>query len=264
MKRAVCAVALAALVILTVDSDCGGGEGPPAPPSVGFIVHTMDEANLFGTLKDSPNIGVAGNFQDEIVSNPVGTFKSFSGTTDSNGYLVATGVIVPAVWKFKESNGPCGGQSTVATVGNQQTQDLDCISIVLGFGVAPSSLSTSSPPAGLSITGESISTTYGMPHVQIFDNLGTMMADLVATSVSDGGLVLASPSPIMDGWSTGTYGLEVLNVQSDGSLSPVGAAPVPIVAPWNGGGGGGKGGCGAKCTQWAPPTSGASPWVSPK
>ena len=83
-----------------------------------------------------------------------------------------------------------------------------------------------------------------MPHVQIFNNVGTKVADVVATNVTGGGTILTSPAPSLTGMTTGTYGLEVLNVQSNGSLAVVGAAAVPIVAPWFGGGtGGGGGGC---------------------
>jgi hypothetical protein len=247
MKRAMWMLLLGGLVTFAMGFQCGG---PPTPPPVGFQIHTMDEDNLFGTLQDSPSISVVGNLQEAIVSNPVGVYTYFSATTDGNGYAQALNAVVPANWLFSEYNGPCGNQSTVATVGDQQTQDLDCIGTALGFILTPGTLYVSSPPAHLSITGSGILTTYGMPHVQIFNSVGAKVADVVATSVTNNGQALTSPTPSLAGLTTGTYGLEVLNVQSNGSLAPVGATPVPVVAPWNGGGGGGGGGghCGHECT----------------
>jgi len=75
-----------------------------------------------------------------------------------------------------------------------------------------------------------MTTTYGMPHVQIFDQAGNKVADVTAASVTNGGTILTSSTPNLAGTPTATYGLEVLNVQSNGSLAPVGAAPVPIIA----------------------------------
>jgi hypothetical protein len=88
---------------------------------------------------------------------------------------------------------------------------------------------TSSPPASIQVDGVGMTTTYGMPHVQIWNSLGTKIAEVVATSVTDNGTVLKAPGPGISNASTGTYGLQVLNVASNGSLSPVGAAPMPII-----------------------------------
>ncbi len=117
----------------------------------------------------------------------------------------------------------------------------------MGFILAPDTLYVSAPPSSLSLTGSGVSITYGMPHVQIFNNLGTKIADVIATSATDSGKALTTPAPGLTGLTTGTYGLEVLNVQSNGSLAPVGATPVPIIAPWTGGGGGGGGHCQHEC-----------------
>jgi hypothetical protein len=189
----------------------------------------MDEDNLFSTLQDSAGIDLTGNLQETIQSTYQGTYTYFSGTSDDDGYYEALNAIVPANWGISEGNGPCGGQSTVVTVGNQQTQDLDCISTVLGFILTPGDLYELALPATLQITGENMSTTYGMPHVEIFNEVGTVVANVTATSVTDDGTVLVATTPALSGLATATYGLEVLNVQSDGSLSPVGATPVPIV-----------------------------------
>lgn len=229
MKKASFALLLAALLLIAMAFQCGG---PPAPPPVGFQVHTMDEQDLFGTLEDSPNINVIMNLQEAIVTNPVGSNTYFNVTTDGNGFAEATNAVVPANWLFSEKNGPCAGGNVVGTVGNTQTQDLDCVSIYLSFNVTPGSLVTNKPPSHLQVAGSGMTTTYGMPHVQIWSSIGTKIAEVVATSVTYNGTVLTAPAPSLSGVSTATYALEVLNVQSNGSLSPVGAAPVPIVAPW--------------------------------
>jgi hypothetical protein len=240
LKSGIFSLLFGLTVTFSMSFQCGG---PPAPPPVGFQIHTMDDGSLFGTLEDSPNVNVISNLQEAIVNDPVGNITYFNATTDSNGYWQAVNAIVPANWLFNETNGPCGGQQAVATVGNGQTQDLDCISLVLSYVVSPSSLEVWNPPTSLSITGTGMTTQYGMPHVQIFNNVGTQVADIVATSVTDNGEVLTAPGPSLTGLSTGTYGLEVLNVQSNGTLAPAGAAPIPIIAKWGGTGGGGTGGC---------------------
>jgi len=191
----------------------------------------MDEMDLLGTLEDSANINVVMTLQPPpITNNPMGFIDEFNETTDGNGYALATNAIVPANWLFQENNGPCAGGRVVATVGNAQTQDLDCIAVVLGFNVTPTPLYTNQLPAQLQVDGSGMTTTYGMPHVQIFDEAGKIIGDVTAKSVTDGGTILTSPTPNLAGTPTGTYGLEVLNVQSNGSLAPVGAAPVPIIA----------------------------------
>ncbi|MGA8438743.1 MAG: choice-of-anchor D domain-containing protein [Candidatus Sulfotelmatobacter sp.] len=221
------ALLLGALILTAMAFQCGG---PPPPPPVGFQIHTMDEQDLFGTLEDSPGINVVMTFQEDINNNPMGFTDYFNLTTDSNGYATAVNAVVPANWLFQENNGPCSGDRAVATVGNAQTQDLDCISVYLAFNVTPTSLYTNQLPAQLQVAGSGMTTTYGMPHVQIFDQAGNKVADVTAKSVTNGGTILTSPTPNLAGTPTATYGLEVLNVQSNGSLTPVGAAPVPIIA----------------------------------
>jgi hypothetical protein len=229
MKKAIFALLIVGLMMVTLAFQCGG---PPPPPPVGFQIHTMDEQDLFGTLENSPNINVVMNLQEATVNNPAGFTTFFNATTDSDGFYEAVDAVVPANWLFKENNGPCAGKSTVATVGNGATQALDCIAIALALTVTPATFNVARPPTSLQVDGTGILTTHGMPHVQIWSSTGKKMADLVATGVSGGGTILTAPGPNLSGVTTGTYGLEVLNVQADGSLSPVGAAPVSIIAVW--------------------------------
>jgi hypothetical protein len=214
----------------------------------------MDEANLFSTLEDSPDIAFTANLQEALSTQTQGTTTYFSDVTDDNGYYEAVNGVVPANWGVSESSGPCAGGSTVVATSNSQTQDLDCIATVLGFFLVPGDLKEASPPPNLQITGIGMSTTYGMPRVQIFNSVGTKVAEVAASSVTNNGTVLTAPTPNLSGLPTETYGLEVLNVQSNGSLTPVGATPVSIIAPPSGGGGGGGGG-GCQKGQECPPGS---------
>jgi hypothetical protein len=249
MKKVVQLTVLVLVVIFAMGFQCGSG--PPVPPAVGFQVHTLDEANLFGTLQDSPNIDVLGNWQEDVVLTPAGTFRSFFGRTDDNGFYNANGVVAPANWQLSEpDNGPCAGGSVVVTVGQGQTQDLDCIGTVLGFQLIPGVIDSLNPPNSLQVNGANMMTTYGMPNVQIFDSLGNQIANVIAMSVTNNGSVLTCPMPALPSTlRTGTYGLEVMNVQSNGSLSPAGALAVPIYGaePRVGVGGGGSGHCGHQC-----------------
>ena len=128
------AILLGVLITFAMGFQCGG---PPTPPPVGFQVHTLDEADLFGTLEDSPNVNLSGTLQEAIVDNPVGTFKYFSGTTDSSGYVQALNVVVPANWWFTEYTGPCAGQSTGRHRWESTNARPGLHRIVLGFHSCP-------------------------------------------------------------------------------------------------------------------------------
>ena len=156
-----------------------------------------------------------------------GFATSFRHATDDQGFYTELNGRAPANWLFHEFNGPCANQQTVATVGQKQTQALDCISIHLAFSMTPKTLDVTALPGTLTITGTGITTTYGMPHVQIWDSLGNKVGESVATSVSSG-TVLVTPTPAVSLVPTETYGLEVLNLHEDGTMAPVGALPVSI------------------------------------
>ena len=223
MKRALIIAALFVFVLLSVGFDCGGGS---PPPPVGFQVHTMDENNIFGTLQDSPGINLYFYIEHLAPGQVQGFITSFRNvTTDSSGFYSATNGETPGVWNFTENNGPCGGQSVPALVGNNTTQPLDCIAVNLAFNMTPSTLDAFNPPAALQIFGSSISSSHGMPQVQFYDISGNIAAQVTASSVASDGSSLPAPMPNISGFETATYGIRVMNVMQDGSLQPAGVLP---------------------------------------
>jgi hypothetical protein len=216
-----------ALIFIMGEDSC-----PPRnpPPPAGFQIHTRDQDNIFLATEDSPNIDTEGTYQHDLgyqASN--GFIGYFRATTDGNGLYEIPNGRAPAVWLFKEYNGPCAGQSTTAIPPWQGTQTLDCIVITTLFSVTPDSLDVVSPPASIQVSGGSgIDPTYGMPHIQIYDSVGDVVAESVASSVSGDGSGLEAPTPNIYGLQTTTYGVKVLNIASDGSLTPVGAGKVDM------------------------------------
>ncbi|SRR6266700_2196040 len=223
---------------------CGG---PPPPPPVGFQIHTLSEVNIFGTLQDSPGIQVIGDYQHDVPAPPQGFITHFNQTTDSSGFTAVPSGKAPGVWNLAEVNGPCGGQATWATIGAGATQDLDCIAIWFNFSIAPNPIDVMAPPATITIAGNGLTTTYGMPQVQFFNSAGTIVGQSTATSVTNGGQTLTAPMPSLGTLNTATYGIKILNVQSGGSLVTAGLLPVQIDGrePRDGGGGGDH--CGHVC-----------------
>jgi hypothetical protein len=226
MKKICALSALFVVVLLAVGFDCGSGT---PPPPVGFQVHTMDEQDIFGTLEDSPGINLSFHFEDLAPGQVQGFITTFTNVnTDSNGLYSAVEAETPAVWNFTEHNGPCAGLSAPALVSNGATQPLDCISVRLAFNMAPSTLDTFKPPATLQVYGSGISSTYGMPKVQLYDNGGNILAQITASSVAGNGSSLNATMPNVSTYHSDTYGVRVMNVQQNGSLEPAGVLPLQI------------------------------------
>jgi hypothetical protein len=235
MKKVLYIALLGLFMMLAMGDDCGG---PPPPPPVGFQVHTMDEQGWFGTLEDAPYISLTFYLEHLVPAPPQGFITSFNNvTTDGSGYFDALNAEAPAVWNFQENNGPCGGQSVPANVGQNQTQVLDCIGFAITYTMTPSTLDVLYPPANLQIFGAGMTTTYGMPQVQIFNSLGNVVGQTTATAVTNNGTQLTAPTPDLHTLRTDTYGIRVMNVQSGGSLVTVGELPVDVDGDESRGGG---------------------------
>jgi hypothetical protein len=95
----------------------------------------------------------------------------------------------------------------------------------------PSSIDVSNPPATVTINGSGISSTYGMPYVDYFDQYGNVVAEGRASQVAQDGTSLSGNTPDLSNVTSNTYSVIVRNVQANGSLQYVGAAMV-YVANW--------------------------------
>ena len=90
--------------------------------------------------------------------------------------------------------------------------------IDLGFNLtaSPSSIDLNSPPSTATITGQSMSSTYGMPRVDYFDGYGYLIGSTTATYVSGDGTQLQAPVPSLSYAWSGDYLIVVTNMESNG------------------------------------------------
>lgn len=86
----------------------------------------------------------------------------------------------------------------------------------LTLAASPSSVYLLSPPATVTITGQSFDTTYGMPQVEYFDSNGYLVGSAYATSVSSNGTSLQADMPDLSNVYSGTYQVKVTNKTSQG------------------------------------------------
>lgn len=105
------------------------------------------------------------------------------------------------------------------------------ITVVLGqrFGfsltASPSSADLTAPPSSVTISGQAMDATYGMPLVEYFDGQGYLIGSINATAVAGDGSWLTAPAPDLSSVYSGTYQIQVTNMTSGGYyLDIVGAA----------------------------------------
>ena len=85
-------------------------------------------------------------------------------------------------------------------------------------------------PPSFTISGDGIDGTYGMPLVEFYDEYGTLMASMLATSVGtdDQGISWLTCSAPYLPYSC-TYSIGVSNLLSDGSFDLVGVSSVDVI-----------------------------------
>ena len=88
----------------------------------------------------------------------------------------------------------------------------------LGYtlAAAPSGADLNAPPASVTITGQAMDATYGMPTVEYFDPSGYLIGAVAATSVSADGTTLTAPVPNLSGAYSGTFQVQVTNKTAAG------------------------------------------------
>lgn len=112
------------------------------------------------------------------------------------------------------------------------------------FFASPLSINLAALPATVTLTGEGIDTTYGMPLVQYYDSTGNLVGSTMATTVASDNTWIQGNTPDLSGAYNGDASIQISNKLEDGTWSyPVGSAPVTVFGgadpPPDGGGGGG-------------------------
>lgn len=216
------------MLITMGQSDCD--KGPPPPPATGFSIHTQN--NLLVVIGrqtvDFGNVDTAGNVINDI-GTAYGVTTVFRHNTDTNGRYVVDDGRVPARWHFAEFNGPCANRTLNDDVTAHKEQFLICIiPDPPFFSVSPSSIDLNSPPTSFTISGSGLSTTYGMPVVEYYDEFGQLMAQTTATDVAGDGTWLQANTPDLSNVYSGTYIVAVRNATWEGLWEFVGTTSVDV------------------------------------
>lgn len=153
--------------------------------------------------------------------------------TDTVGnYYVGEGM-APANWQFTEYTGPCANQSANATTVLNQVTGLNCVGGQVGTGndvITPSTLSSSNPPATVSIEGKGFATTYGKPRVEYYYNDGTYVGAVTATTATSTS-ISAPPISGLSSDPTGVYVGLIQNATSGGGWTTIGSVALNLVTP---------------------------------
>jgi hypothetical protein len=237
MKRSTLTLLIIVMFFVTVGFDDCGGPQPQPPPPGGFQIHTVREdinisplpgEGLIVTVSD-PNRGLKGHWVNDKPGAAGNNKGEISGSTDQfSDYNVNDGR-APARWSLGETNGNCGGQSIDYDVEKGKQHILNCRLVgVSGFKASPSTIDMLYTPTMVSVTGDSISTTYGMPVIRYMDFDMNVVGQTQATYVSADGTYLEGNSTDLSQVGGGTYMISIYNINSDGTLQPVGAAAVEL------------------------------------
>lgn len=88
----------------------------------------------------------------------------------------------------------------------------------LGYSLAaaPASADLNAPPPSVTITGQAMDATYGMPKVEYFDPNGYLIGAVTASSASADGTTITAPVPDLSSAYSGSYQVQVSNLTSSG------------------------------------------------
>ncbi|MDQ6652247.1 MAG: hypothetical protein M3Y84_05845 [Acidobacteriota bacterium] len=234
MRKVTFILLLATLLWTSMAFSCRSG-----PPPVGFTVLTT--ITFFGAMgipveRPQTNVEVAGQWERDlpILGTVLGANTFFTGNSGA-GKLRVNGARAPARWQFGEFSGTCANQSIVLDVRQNDGVLLNCDTtrprpFGAAFSANPSSIDITYPPATVTITGQDLVATYGMPWVEYYDENGSLVAQTQAFSVAPDGSWLTGYTPDLSSVPTGAYTVVVSNVDPDGSLSIAGTTTINVFA----------------------------------
>jgi hypothetical protein len=215
---------------------------PKATPGGGFIVTTLLFRN--GVFQVSPFTTIELDWVSDYDYTAAGDPSTFRGTTNALGLIAATGKRAPAKWRFYWISGgdpacPIAlNQGALQTVGLHRNETFTCYITTQQqldirenpATISPATFPTQALPAWVTVYGQGFSSQHGMPLVQYYDVNGNLIAQSTASVVAADGSYIQGPTPDLSQATTGTYVGIAQNVNSDGSLSPVGSGSVDVIA----------------------------------
>jgi len=224
MKRIAALVIIASLGTLTMAFSCGGG----SDPNRGFDIVVFVNSNGVDTLQSAHVVG------DFLSPNgtTTGTVEHFDRDVANN---TITGARVPGRWRFQVTFNTCtlipNTQVEEKDINRGQRVELRCFSNISGnFTASPNTVNAFSPPAVGTIYGQGISSTYGMPKIEYFDDSGVLVASKRADTVASDGTWLQGSVPDLTSAYSGSYTILVKNIRPDGSKYIIGATTVRVFA----------------------------------
>jgi hypothetical protein len=204
----------------------------PSGFTVKTVVITPPSPTQRQMINPDPNVQVVGNWQgDNGQGNTCGSQMSFNITTGSDGTKKISDGRVPAVWIFTRAGGHTGCGTIfniVRAISCGQTTTLECSLTGANFAMSPDTIDAFAPPATVTLSGQGLSTAYGTPTVEFYDEYGGYIDGQLASSVSGDGTWLTANVPSLAGAYSGSYTIVIVNATADGSRDVVGIASVWI------------------------------------
>jgi len=213
------------------------GSGPGSSGNIGgLFVFTVDEVIVGGVPQPTtphPGVFVAGSWDSDIGTNSAGDVLTFDITTDDQGQDFVVDGRLPAVWTSGAIwNVPCG--NTVGSANFNVTlanPNIEWACVTSIDASTPSFALSGSLPSTFEVQSSGISTTYGMPQLDVY--LGTtLVSQLIASSVSTGGTsaTFAFPTPSSGSLGSGFYTFSLANKNSTAIYQGIGTGYFSIGA----------------------------------
>ncbi|HYK20281.1 MAG TPA: hypothetical protein VEV42_06085 [Pyrinomonadaceae bacterium] len=227
------------VVLISMNFNLACREPTPTPtPAPRFIILTTQ--TIFGTLGlpvvlPHPNVECAGQWESDAMNlGPIGGINTFFQGNSGEGKLLVPNARTPAFWRLGEFSGPCVNQSFVIGIRQNDAVEMNCdlTRVHLGppFSLSPSGIDLGSLSTTLTITGQDIDATYGMPLVEYYNEDGNLVAQMQAASVAPDGTSLTVSTPDFSSSTSGEYLLVISNVRSNSSLEMIGSATLYVYA----------------------------------
>lgn len=113
------------------------------------------------------------------------------------------------------------GQNGCVTYTSRNGGDCGFVDLVgnnFGFFLtaSPGGFDLNAPPSSVTISGQGMSSAYGMPRVEYFDGDGYQVGTVSATWISGDGTQIIAPTPDLSYAYSGTYQIIVTNAQAGG------------------------------------------------
>ncbi len=231
MKKTTALLLLVILMLATMAPSCPK-INPSGIPEVGFrIITDIVTINAFGLPEHirQSDVSIFGvRYEDWPGATGSVTQLPANAKTDVIGIYNVNNGRAPAGWELGEFSGPCANQTVRGVVNKGGVFGLDCD--ITGrrrfFVASPMSIDLWSPPQTMTISGETIPTTYSMPIVEYYDEDGNFVASSQAVEVAPDGSSLWSYTPDLSSVYSGTYTLMVRVPMADGSWDLIGGATV--------------------------------------